>query len=51
MLTQKVGATVPGICGAQSIAIRLLFWFPLIEVLQVGAEGEQGSGLDWVAPC
>jgi hypothetical protein len=45
-LTQKVGATVPGFCGAQLIAIRLPFWFPLLEVLQVGAEVKQGSGLD-----
>lgn len=46
MLTQKVGAPVPGLCGAQSIAIRPPFWFPLLEVLQVGIEAEQGSGLD-----
>lgn len=46
MLTQKVGAPVPGLCGAQSIAIRPPFWFPLLEVLQVGIEAEPGSGLD-----
>lgn len=44
MLTQKVGSPVPGLCGAQSIAIRPPFWFPCQKCCRWGLRLSRAQG-------